>query len=1302
MGLDMDVLTNHKIKTFGGVEEDFATWLISVEARIAAAGIDLTKPLKPAHDASVFSFLLSTLEGHPLFIATSGNDKHSGTFALNHIKERYLPSSQDHSSRLQQDLANLSWSSADTVDSFMGRLVKLDEQLRRYGIETPLSQLHAIIRRSIPKDLDLAMRFLLMEATPPSISKITATLLAEERLNSARKDKHPATTALVISTNNNSNSNSGTSATTSHQSSKQQCCPSSRRSLTCNFCGLSNHCAQECFKLKAARRHGLINVEDILKQLRDTSGKRRFNNDSRSSSTSNKRNASSFNVMACLTDNDVEDTVWYIDTGASYHITGNKHLFSTFTTECNVPPIHTANGEVLSPAGSGSVVLHIGDATLELHDVVFIPDIKYNLIAGGKVATMPNSHLHVGTDSYLSINDTIFKLKHTASNHLHLTAETSVSNNKDATVMVTTNSDQQPNKHHTLGHRGLVRCVPCTLAKSTKTSINHQSAPRTAQMCKLLYADIAGPLEVESIRGFTYAILFIDDATRFVWTFLIKHKSDAVHALSKLRFDSHMRDALQGATLQTDSDAVFKGEQFREACLHLGVKQRFSPPHSQAMNGSAERTWRSLFETTRALLFASSLPKEYWGFALKHATLLNNIRPRTGLNNMSPFMMLEGHDFDTEMLREFGSPAYVHKEKQQRGKLDPRAREGIYVGYSEEDISHVIFMLDNHRVLHSIHVDFGELPSNTSDENDADVTKEPAQVPVLTEHHDDDVDPLLTDFDAEHDSDDDYDDAAVVVRRAGEKTATVAALTVATEPTTSHTTAADPVTSQQALSAQDSEEWIEAIKEEMTAMERLGVFEPVDDRHNQTSVVGSRFVFTRKRDKDGRVVRHKVRLVAKGFTQHQDIDYSETFAPTVTITSLRLMMGVAVNRGMVMKQADISTAYLNADLDVDLMLKLPKNNGVYPEGTIVRLRKAIYGLKQSGRLWNATLDAWLRHQGFQRCETDPCLYRRNTSSSNLIMIAVYVDDLLIVADTQRDMDDFEKEISAKFAMKPFDDPHVLLGVNINYDRKAGTLTMDQSHYITNMLTEYGMDTSHPIGTPMATNYKDAPADPKQDLPKVPFRALIGSLLFASTRTRPDIATAVGILSRHMTHYNQDHWVAAKHILRYLRGTRDAVLMFRKDTSEALHGYADATYASDTSTSRSRTGYVLYLAHAPIAWVSRLQKTIASSSAESEYQALASAAQEILFLRQLLSEMIGGDDALPPTLLHCDNQPSIRVADRCSTTMRHVRIRFHLIRQLVEEGVITLTYCNTSANIADIFTKPLPKPKHLEFCSKLLA
>jgi len=283
-------------------------------------------------------------------------------------------------------------------------------------------------------------------------------------------------------------------------------------------------------------------------------------------------------------------------------------------------------------------------------------------------------------------------------------------------------------------------------------------------------------------------------------------------------------------------------------------------------------------------------------------------------------------------------------------------------------------------------------------------------------------------------------------------------------------------------------------------------------------------------------------------------------------------------------------------------------------------------------------------------------------------------------------------------MKDIGDPDLCLNIKVRYDYSSSTLTLSQEHYLRNVLETFGMSDCKQVGTPLATGYEDRPADKSKPLPDVPFREAIGSLLYAATMTRPDISTAVSILCRHMQHFDNTHWIALKHLLRYIKGTLHYKITYTGDADLPLTGYSDASHASDITTRRSRTGYVLMRSGGPISWASKLQPIVATASADAEYMALAAAAQEIMFVRQLEEELLCS--TIPATTLYTDNQPALQVAKRCATRMRHILIKFHYIRDCVDNQTITLAYVQTDKMLADLLTKILPKAKTVVF-SKML-
>ena len=672
-----------------------------------------------------------------------------------------------------------------------------------------------------------------------------------------------------------------------------------------------------------------------------------------------------------------------------------------------------------------------------------------------------------------------------------------------------------------------------------------------------------------------------------------------------------------------------------------------------------------------------------------------NISKHSKNDGYSPYFVMTGTHFDIAFLQEFGVPAYVHLEKQQRRKLDSHVRAGIYIGYCFEDRCHEVFIPATKRVVHAKRVHFGVIgtaprilnPSVDVDDNEDDEdlltttlndlmeqsSTAPPQSPQPQSPSTTNVVGVDVDADGWDPLQDDYNDDAAT---AGEFSHShVSAVT---------SSSTDPRGMKQAMESIDSEEWKQGIVAEMTAMHQLGVFEEATDISATTRPVRSHFIFHRKRDANGDVLKHKVRLVADG--NHQsDIDYDEVFSTTVTIDSIRTILAISMQRGWIIRQGDISNAYLNADLDREMFLQLPQGNGLFDDGQVVRLRKAIYGLKQSGRLWNNTIDVFFREElKLVRCESDTCVYR---STQLDLIVAVYVDDLIVTGAAIDVVNTFEQQVSTKFPMKPFGEIGLLLGMQCKLT--GDTLTLNQSHYVESILEEFGMHKSKPSSTPMNPGYKDMPLGDNETMSEKPYRRVIGKLLYASTRTRPDIATAVSILSRHLSAPSEKHWKAAMFLLRYLRGTTNYELAYTSNGAN-LTGYSDASFMSDKTSSRSRTGFVLLVGGAPIVWGTHLEKTIALSTAEVEYMGLSRCAREVLFIRQLCAELNGAEEStLDATLVFTDNQAAQQVATMSASRMRHVRVRYHFIRSCVTNGDIALSYCPTEEMIADMFTKPLP-------------
>jgi hypothetical protein len=271
-----------------------------------------------------------------------------------------------------------------------------------------------------------------------------------------------------------------------------------------------------------------------------------------------------------------------------------------------------------------------------------------------------------------------------------------------------------------------------------------------------------------------------------------------------------------------------------------------------------------------------------------------------------------------------------------------------------------------------------------------------------------------------------------------------------------------------------------------------------------------------------------------------------------------------------------------------------------------------------------------------------------------------------------------------------------LGIEVARDRINKIITMSQLGYINKIAERFGLTDCKPSLTPADSNSVLIKKDPDEERIEVPYRAIIGSLMYAMVCTRPDIANAVANVARYSDDPSHDHWSAAKRVLRYLVTTKHAKLVFGSRPSEGLEGYADANWASDVDTRRSTTGYVFKLFGTAVSWKSQRQHTVATSSTEAEYMALYAATQEVIWLRRMLLELQVIDEV--STRIWQDNQGAIALAKNpiMHARTKHIDIKYHFTRNLIEDGVIVIEYKPTQDMVADALTKAVNKVKLKEF------
>jgi len=365
---------------------------------------------------------------------------------------------------------------------------------------------------------------------------------------------------------------------------------------------------------------------------------------------------------------------------------------------------------------------------------------------------------------------------------------------------------------------------------------------------------------------------------------------------------------------------------------------------------------------------------------------------------------------------------------------------------------------------------------------------------------------------------------------------------------------------------------------------------------------------------------------------------------------------------------------------------------------VLRLRKALYGLKQAPRAWNAKLDKELLALGFVRSKLDHAVYRRSSKSS-FLLVGVYVDDLIISGPDVQDIKMLKSEMKKKFSMSDLGFLSYYLGIEVKQDGNG--ITLCQSSYAAKILEGAGMRNCNSCETPMECRLKLSKLKSGDPINPTEYRSIIGSLRYI-VNTRPDLAFAVGVVSRYMEAPGKEHWAAVKHILRYLKGTMGYGCKYERgaELKPILVGYSDSDYAGDPEDRKSTTGIGYFLGSSLVTWASQKQRIVALSSCEAEYVAAAAAACQGIWLNRLIADMLGTKEMTVKLLM--DNMSAIALSKNPvhHDRSKHIDTRYHFLRECIEEGKVEVDHVGTAEQLADLFTKSLGRVKFVELRSAL--
>ncbi|CAL8174598.1 unnamed protein product [Prunus armeniaca] len=422
-----------------------------------------------------------------------------------------------------------------------------------------------------------------------------------------------------------------------------------------------------------------------------------------------------------------------------------------------------------------------------------------------------------------------------------------------------------------------------------------------------------------------------------------------------------------------------------------------------------------------------------------------------------------------------------------------------------------------------------------------------------------------------------------------------------------------PTKLQDALS---NPKWMDAMNVEMDALNKNKTWDLVPLPQGKKAV-GCIWVFTLKHKADGSIDRYKARLVAKGYTQTYGVDYLETFAPVAKLNTLRVLLSLATNHDWPLSQFDVKNAFLHGDLKEEIYMDLPTGISVtFQEGVVCKLRKSLYGLKQSPIAWFGRFATSMKKFGYVKSNSDHTLFLKR-HKGKLIALIIYVDDMIVTGDDQAEMQNLQKYLASAFEMKSLGDLKYFLGIEVARSKHD----------------------CKPIDTPSEQNHKLGLYPDQVPTDKERYQRLVGKLIYLS-HTRPDIAYVVNVVSQFMHSPSEDHMGPVMCILRYLKVTPRKRLMFCKYGHTDVEGYTDADWAGSVTDRRSTSRYFTFVGGNLVTWRSKKQKVVSRSSAEAKDRGMAQGVCELLWLRRLLRDL--GFGPRKPMDLYCDNKAAIAI------------------------------------------------------------
>ncbi|UYV83805.1 hypothetical protein LAZ67_X000187, partial [Cordylochernes scorpioides] len=863
---------------------------------------------------------------------------------------------------------------------------------------------------------------------------------------------------------------------------------------------------------------------------------------------------------------------WVVDSGASCHMTSNRDLLKE-EREVHKTIKLADDSEIISNA-EGAIEIEGQNKLIRLNDLYV-----EKLSAPEEIPSQAlKATLHTWNDWHKRLG--------------HL-------NEEYMKQMLKNNSAHNFNTQS----QNMDTCQVCIQAKHPRTPFKPVLYPQSTRPLDLIHIDLIGPIQEESIGGAKYVLTLVDDFSRKIFVEFLSSKLETFDIIRSFIEEIEKENEIKVKQLRSDNGKEFTNHQMTQYLKGKGIKHQLTNVYTPQQNGISERYNRTLIEGTRALLIDSQLPLRYWAETMSTFAYLKNRTPCKKLGWITPEERFSNRKPTVAHLKIFGCIAYYYVHKHKRGKFQPTAKAGIFVGYSSTRKAWRLIDPENENVIETRDVKFLEnkLGKEILNKNDSDDTQKyflynfPEEtIPETSEeveNHDDHSHSDLENQD-EHSElpynlrpnlkDKLYyelssDDEPIEDNEDKDPTydPTVGALKL------SHGNLL-PSSYEEAINHPDSPLWQQAMDKEIHSLQNHHVWD-LTELPEGAKAIKSKWIFSKKMDPQTNQEIYKARLVALGCSQEYGTDYTETFSPVMKTDSFRTLLAYATMAGYEFHHFDVETAFLYGKLSETIyMTQPPGYQDDKKKTSVCILNQALYGLKQSGRVWYETFTEYLFEIGLTQLKSDKCVFTFRNGNSHLLL-GLHVDDMIIINSNPEILHDIIQKIRFHFKIKESLTTCNIFGIEII--KEDVRLILKQENYINKILQKYNMQDCKHISTPLDPNTNLDNFNSYKEVNKTQYQELIGSLLYLSTKSRPDIAFAVTLLSRYNQNPREMHMGAAKRILRYLKGTKQYGLIYTKGDVE-LKAYTDASWNCGRSNkARSTAGLTFYLDKNLISWSS---------------------------------------------------------------------------------------------------------------------